>query len=50
MWEGCPVVELPTPAFTVDLDVASRNAQRMQERCQALGVALRPHMKTHKTL
>ncbi|XP_007434211.1 uncharacterized protein LOC103056254 [Python bivittatus] len=50
MWEGRRVEELPTPAFTVDLDVAKRNAQRMRERCQALGVALRPHMKTHKTL
>ncbi|XP_026543475.1 uncharacterized protein LOC113425518 [Notechis scutatus] len=50
MWEGRRLEELPTPAFTVDLGVATRNAQRMRERCQALGVALRPHMKTHKTL
>lgn len=42
--------ELPTPAFTVDLDVVKRNTQRMSERCKALGVSLRPHMKTHKTL
>ncbi|XP_066487541.1 D-serine dehydratase-like [Tiliqua scincoides] len=50
MWAGRRVEELPTPTFTVDLDVAKRNAQRMSERCRALGVSLRPHMKTHKTL
>ncbi|XP_044281139.1 D-threo-3-hydroxyaspartate dehydratase-like isoform X2 [Varanus komodoensis] len=50
MWAGRRVEELPSPAFIVDLDVAEGNAQRMRERCLALGVALRPHMKTHKTL
>ncbi|XP_062998701.1 D-serine dehydratase-like [Elgaria multicarinata webbii] len=50
MWAGRRVEELQSPAFTVDIDVAKRNAQRMRERCRALGVTLRPHMKTHKTL
>ncbi|XP_058035962.1 D-serine dehydratase-like [Ahaetulla prasina] len=50
MWNGRRVEELPTPAFTVDLDIATRNAQHMRDRCKALGVTLRPHMKTHKTL
>jgi D-serine deaminase-like pyridoxal phosphate-dependent protein len=39
---------LPTPALVVDLDVLERNLSRMQERCDDLGVALRPHVKTHK--
>nr|XP_028606737.1 uncharacterized protein LOC114607579 isoform X1 [Podarcis muralis]XP_028606738.1 uncharacterized protein LOC114607579 isoform X1 [Podarcis muralis] len=50
MWTGRPVGELPSPAFTVDLDTAKRNAEKMRDRCKALGVVLRPHMKTHKTL
>lgn len=39
---------LDTPALYVDLDVLERNIARMQERCRAWGVALRPHVKTHK--
>nr|XP_055040750.1 D-threo-3-hydroxyaspartate dehydratase [Misgurnus anguillicaudatus]XP_055040751.1 D-threo-3-hydroxyaspartate dehydratase [Misgurnus anguillicaudatus] len=42
--------DLCTPAFIVDLDIVKENAQAMQERFQKLGVQLRPHMKTHKTL
>lgn len=42
--------DLCTPAFIVDLDIVKRNAQAMHERFQKLGVQLRPHMKTHKTL
>ncbi|KAG7273485.1 hypothetical protein CRUP_015861 [Coryphaenoides rupestris] len=48
--EGDPITELSTPALVVDVDVVKRNAQRMISRCEALGVQLRPHMKTHKTL
>ncbi|XP_067835033.1 D-serine dehydratase [Heptranchias perlo] len=44
------VQQLMTPAFTVDIQKVKSNARRMIERCQALGVQLRPHMKTHKTL
>lgn len=40
--------DLPTPALLVDLDVLERNLARMQARCDELGVALRPHVKTHK--
>jgi D-serine deaminase-like pyridoxal phosphate-dependent protein len=40
--------ELPTPALLLDLDRLERNLQTMAERCQRLGVALRPHLKTHK--
>ena len=41
-------LDLDTPALYVDLDVLERNIVRMQEQCRAWGVALRPHVKTHK--
>ena len=44
------VGDLPTPALLLDLDVLERNLDRMAERTRALGVALRPHAKTHKCL
>ncbi|XP_077160555.1 D-serine dehydratase-like isoform X2 [Paroedura picta] len=50
MQVGQRVEDLPTPAFTVDLDVVKKNAQEMVQRFRALGVNMRPHMKTHKTL
>ncbi|HEY2655955.1 MAG TPA: alanine racemase, partial [Solirubrobacteraceae bacterium] len=42
------IEELDTPALTVDLDAVDRNIARVQARSDALGVALRPHIKTHK--
>jgi len=42
------VSDLHTPALLLDLDVLERNLARMAERARALGVALRPHVKTHK--
>ena len=44
------VEDLGTPAALVDLDVVERNAARMSERASRLGVRLRPHVKTHKTI
>ncbi|XP_036442368.1 LOW QUALITY PROTEIN: D-threo-3-hydroxyaspartate dehydratase [Colossoma macropomum] len=44
------IKDLCTPAFVVDLDTVKRNASEMLDRFQKLGVQLRPHMKTHKTL
>jgi len=41
-------LDLDTPALYVDLDALERNIARMQEQCRAWGVALRPHVKTHK--
>src|SRR5206468_980580 len=41
-------LDLDTPALYVDLDVLERNIARMQDQCRAWGVALRPHVKTHK--
>ena len=44
------VADLPTPALLLDHDVLERNLDRMAARTRALGVALRPHVKTHKCL
>src|SRR2546425_4099170 len=42
--------DLETPALLLHLDVVERNVQQMAERATRLGVALRPHAKTHKCL
>jgi len=42
------VTEVETPALLLHLDVVERNLDRMAERARQLGVALRPHAKTHK--
>jgi len=39
---------LPTPLAAVDRPRLRRNAERMRVRARALGVRLRPHVKTHK--
>jgi D-serine deaminase-like pyridoxal phosphate-dependent protein len=41
---------LDTPCLVVDLNVAEANARRMADGAAARGVALRPHVKTHKSL
>lgn len=41
--------ELPTPALLLDREVLEANLARMQAKADALGVALRPHAKTHKS-
>lgn len=40
--------QLATPSLILDLDVLERNVARMAARARRLGVALRPHWKTHK--
>ncbi len=40
--------ELDTPVPVVDLDKVDRNLRRMQDYCDAHGLKLRPHIKTHK--
>eukprot|EP00747_Dinoflagellata_sp_TGD_P053413 gnl/TRDRNA2_/TRDRNA2_148437_c1_seq1.p1 gnl/TRDRNA2_/TRDRNA2_148437_c1~~gnl/TRDRNA2_/TRDRNA2_148437_c1_seq1.p1 ORF type:complete len:415 (-),score=71.63 gnl/TRDRNA2_/TRDRNA2_148437_c1_seq1:161-1342(-) len=45
-----PLANLPTPCYTLELAVARANAKRMLDRADKLGVQLRPHVKTHKTL
>jgi D-serine deaminase-like pyridoxal phosphate-dependent protein len=41
---------LDTPCLVVDLGVAEANARRMAEGAASRGVALRPHVKTHKSV
>ena len=43
------MLELETPALLLHLDVVERNLRYMAERARQLGVALRPHAKTHKS-
>ena len=45
---GDPIDAIDTPALLVDLDALERNIARMRDAATALGVALRPHAKTHK--
>ena len=42
--------ELDTPALLIDLDAMERNLAAMAAHARAVGVALRPHAKTHKSL
>ena len=42
------IEDLDTPALTVDLDAVERNIASVQARCDEAGLALRPHIKTHK--
>ncbi len=42
------VVETPMPV--VDLDVVAHNVDRLQQACDAAGIANRPHIKTHKSV
>src|ERR687883_18434 len=39
---------IKTPSLILDVERVRRNAERMSERIKGLGVALRPHVKTHK--
>lgn len=40
--------DLETPSVLIDLDIMEANIRRMQAHCDALKVAFRPHIKTHK--
>jgi D-serine deaminase-like pyridoxal phosphate-dependent protein len=42
--------DLATPCLLLDLDVVERNLRQMAGRAAGLGVALRPHIKTHKCI
>lgn len=44
------VAELETPALVVDLDRLERNLERAAAYADGHGLALHPHVKTHKTL
>jgi len=41
--------DLPTPVLLVDVDVLQRNIDAMASYADRTGVALRPHVKTHKS-
>lgn len=43
------LADLSTPALILDLDRVERNCERMIRRAKALGVRLRPHLKTAKS-
>jgi D-serine deaminase-like pyridoxal phosphate-dependent protein len=40
--------DLETPVPIIDVNVVERNVTRCQKRCDALDLANRPHIKTHK--
>ncbi|MCB8881014.1 D-TA family PLP-dependent enzyme [Acidisoma cellulosilytica] len=42
------LASLDTPVPVIDLDIVERNLVRMQNYANAHGIALRPHIKTHK--
>ena len=44
------LTELATPSLLIDLDVMEKNIQRMSRKAGRLGVGLRPHVKTHKSV
>lgn len=41
---------LETPAVLIDAGIADANLRRWQERCEAAGLANRPHIKTHRSV
>ncbi len=45
---GRTLEEIDTPVPIIDLSVVARNIDRWQARCDQLGLANRPHIKTHK--
>ena len=42
--------DIPTPALVLDVDKLDHNLETMASRADALGVSLRPHIKTHKCI
>jgi D-serine deaminase-like pyridoxal phosphate-dependent protein len=44
------MIDVETPALLLSRDVMEHNLKHMADRAKRLGVALRPHIKTHKCL
>jgi len=44
------MIDVETPALLLRLDAVERNLSHMADRARRLGVALRPHVKTHKCI
>ena len=42
--------EIPTPSLIVDLNQVTRNVRAMADYAESHGLALRPHIKTHKSI
>ncbi|WP_421725322.1 alanine racemase [Bauldia sp.] len=42
------IEDLETPVPIIDIDIVDRNLKRWQKRADAIGIANRPHIKTHK--
>jgi D-serine deaminase-like pyridoxal phosphate-dependent protein len=42
------ITDLDTPSLVIDCHRMEANIAAMQARCDSLGIALRPHIKTHK--
>jgi D-serine deaminase-like pyridoxal phosphate-dependent protein len=49
-YEGPVLDDIPTPALLLDLQRFDRNVERLRARLDRLGVPLRPHMKTAKSV
>jgi D-serine deaminase-like pyridoxal phosphate-dependent protein len=47
---GSSIDSLPTPSLLLDRAKLERNVARMRERAKALGITLRPHLKTAKSV
>ncbi|RUS17115.1 hypothetical protein BC937DRAFT_90400 [Endogone sp. FLAS-F59071] len=47
---GKKLSEIRSPALVVDRTIVGRNTQQMRETARKLGVGLRVHIKTHKTI
>jgi D-serine deaminase-like pyridoxal phosphate-dependent protein len=45
---GKRLEDLQTPVPIIDIDIVERNVAQWQSRCDMLGLANRPHIKTHK--
>src|SRR5215469_1841700 len=50
MAEPNSIDTLPTPSLLLDRPRLERNVARMRERARALGITLRPHLKTAKSV
>jgi D-serine deaminase-like pyridoxal phosphate-dependent protein len=50
MLQNMELAHIPTPAAVVDLDRLEANAERLAAKARRLGVRLRPHIKTHKSV
>lgn len=44
------MIEVETPAVVVDVDRLEGNLERWQAHCDGVGLANRPHVKTHKSV